>query len=77
MNFILKANKKMNEKIKSELIHIGAVLIRCHYIPSDSVDDYAQKTYSAARVAQMMKKARLQSLELGVQIKRLADSLHT
>lgn len=64
-----------NRKIKGELIRIAAVLVQCHYLPSDLVDDYPQKTYTAGRVAGMMEKAHENSKQLAVDIRRLADSI--
>jgi hypothetical protein len=61
--------------IKSELIRVAAVLVQGHYIPSDLVDDYPQKTYTAARVAQMMEKAHDKSRDLAVQVRRLSDAI--
>jgi hypothetical protein len=63
--------------IKSELMRIAAVLVQCHYLPSDLVDDYLQKTYSAARVARMMEKAHSTSKDLAVDLRNLADRLRT
>lgn len=66
-----------NQRIKSELIRIAAVLVQCHYIPSNLKDDYSQKTYSAGRVAQMMKKAHKKSKNLAIQVRYLADLIKT
>lgn len=44
-------------------------------LPSDLLDDYPQKTYSASRVAKMMEKAHSVSKDLAVEIRRIADSL--
>jgi len=60
---------------KNELIRIASVLVQCHYLPSDLVDDYPQKTYSASRVAKMMEKAHSVSKDLAVEIRRIADLL--
>ena len=64
-----------NRQIKSELLRIASVLVQCHYIPSDLVDDYPQKTYSAGRVAQMMEKAHDKSKSLAIQVRNLAESI--
>ena len=66
---------KDRREAKSELIRIAAVLAQCRYLPSDLVDDYPQKTYSASRVAKMMEKAHAVSKDLAVEIRRIADSL--
>lgn len=64
-------------KAQRELLRIASVLVQCHYIPSDMVDDYPQKTYSASRVAKMMEKAHENSKSLAVDLRRIADSLTT
>jgi hypothetical protein len=61
--------------VKAELIRIAAVLVQGHYLPSDLVDDYRQKTYSASRVAEMMEKAHEVSKDLGIKIRELVDAL--
>lgn len=65
---------KIDERTYRELIRIASVLAQCHYLPSDKVDDYKQKTYSAARVAKMMEGAHLQSKELAVALRNITDS---
>ncbi|MFA5323166.1 MAG: hypothetical protein WC373_10890 [Smithella sp.] len=60
--------------ICSELIRIAAVLAQCHYMPSDEVDDYHQKTYSASRVAQMMEEAHSVSRDLAVALRNIAEN---
>jgi hypothetical protein len=59
--------------VKAELIRIAAVLAQGHYLPSDLVDDYHQKTYSASRVARMMEAAHEASKALGLNIRDLVD----
>jgi len=60
--------------IKSELIHIAAALLRL--VPSDLVDDYPQKTYSAGRVARMMERPQEGARILAYRIRQLSDSVH-
>jgi len=64
-----------NKQIKSDLIRIAAVLVQGNYIPSDLVDDYPQKTYSAGKVAKMMEQAHEKSRALAIQVRNLADSI--
>jgi hypothetical protein len=62
--------------ITSELIRIAALLAQCHDIPSDLVDDYPQKTYSANRVARMMDRAHQTYPMLAYQLRQVSDSIH-
>jgi hypothetical protein len=58
---------------KAELIRIAACLLKL--VPSDLIDDYPQKTYSASRVAGMMVKPNETAKILAYQLRRIADSL--
>lgn len=62
-------------QVKDEIIRIAAVLVQGHFLPSDLVDDYPQKTYTAGRVAKMMGHAHGEAKDLAVQLKQLADRL--
>ncbi len=59
--------------IKSELIQIAACLLRL--VPSDLVDDYPQKTYSAGRIARMMERPQEAARILAYRIRQAADSI--
>lgn len=60
---------------QSKLIKLAAEIVNGSKLPSDLVDDYPQKTYSAARVAQMMEPARDRLREIGIELRSIADSL--
>lgn len=64
-----------NKAAKAELIQIAAELAVCRFIPSDIVDDYPQKTYSAERVANMMEAPRCWAKVTAVKLRELADSI--
>ena len=59
--------------VVSEPIKIGAELLNAEFLPSDLVDDYPQKTYSASRVARMMEPAHAKLKDLGCKIGQLAN----
>jgi hypothetical protein len=54
-------------------MRIAAELALGNHLPSSFVDDYPQKTYSAARVAQMMEKPRERAKDLAVKLRNLID----
>jgi len=62
-------------EIKIELTKMAASLIRGDHIPSDNVDDYPQKRYSASRVANMMSNPRIYLKNLGIMLRRLSDEI--
>ena len=62
-------------EIKTELTKMAASLIRGDHIPSDNVDDYPQKTYSASRIANMMSNPRIYLKNLGILLRRLSDEI--
>lgn len=64
-----------SREIKSELIRIAALLATCYNLPSDLVDDYPQKSYSASRVAGMMSKAHDHSKMMAYQLRQVADKI--
>jgi len=71
----VKALELKRKEIRSELIRIAALLATCYNLPSDLVDDYPQKTYSAARVAGMMAKVHDQAKMMAYQLRQVADSI--
>ena len=65
----------MNTKeATSKLIEIAGTLLHSK-LPSDLVDDYPQKTYSAAAVARMMEPAHDQHRLMAIQLRQIVDSL--
>lgn len=65
-------NRRRRENV-SELIRIAACLLQL--VPSDLVDDYPQKTYSAGRVARMMERPSETAKMLAYQLRQVADRL--
>ena len=61
--------------IKAELTSIAAALTRGNHLPSDLVDDYPQKTYSASRVAGMVAEPRYFEMRLARRLLNAIDKL--
>jgi hypothetical protein len=59
--------------VKSELIRIASCLLEL--VPSDLVDDYPQKSYSAGKVAKMMVKPAHYAKMLAYQLRKLSDAI--
>ena len=60
---------------RSKLIRISAELVQGANLPSDLIDGYTQKTYSARRVAQMMESPHDRLRQIGVELSAIAGSL--
>lgn len=60
---------------KAWMLRIAAELATGNFLPSDIIDDYPQKTYSASRVAQMMEQPREQARTMAHNLRQVADLL--
>ena len=60
---------------QSALIQVAARLVRGDGLPSDHPDDYHQKTFARSVVVRKAEKSRAWALELGVEVRRLADAV--
>ena len=71
----MAAQKTFRAALLPGFYKIMSDLMRCNYLPSDSIDDYPQKTYSAGRIARMMGAPHERSKEFAKLISTLLDRL--